>query len=135
MDHAEAIDEHVETALLDGLGENSLANGFDPNYSSFQIALRDDDDNILGGVQGDTLFNWLNVKYLWVDKSLRGQDYGTKLMRAAEHEAITRGCIGMMLNTMSFQARGFYEKLGFKVFGTQEGYPAGGACYYMRKDF
>lgn len=131
---ADTIDERVEAAILGGLGENSAANGFEPGYTTFQIALRDDAGAILGGIQGDTLFKWLNIKYLWVDKSLRGQDYGTKLMALANEEAVKRGCVGLMLNTMSFQARGFYEKLGFTVFATQEGYPPGGACYYMRKD-
>jgi ribosomal protein S18 acetylase RimI-like enzyme len=54
-------------------------------------------------------------------------------MRRAEAEALERGCRGVYVDTFHFQARGFYEKLGFAVFGTLEGMPAGGARYYLSK--
>ena len=39
-------------------------------------------------------------------------------MNDAEREAIRRGCRGAWLDTYSFQARGFYERLGYTIFGT-----------------
>ena len=51
--------------------------------------------------------------------------------RAAE--AIRRGCWGAYLNTFSYQARPFYEKLGYQVFGTLDVYPAGHQEFFMRK--
>ena len=41
-------------------------------------------------------------------------------MRAAEEEARSRSCLGVFLDTYSFQARPFYEKLGYEQFGTLE---------------
>jgi hypothetical protein len=50
-----------------------------------------------------------------------------------EAEAIRRGCHGAFLDTFSYQARPFYEKLGYEVFGTLEDYPPGHQRFYMRK--
>ena len=45
--------------------------------------------------------------------------------------AIGRGCTGATLTTFEHQARPFYEKLGYVVFGTLEGYPAGTRQYHL----
>lgn len=50
-----------------------------------------------------------------MNESGRGKDIGTRIMLAAEDEAIKRGCIGSTLDTFSFQALGFYEKLGIPL--------------------
>ena len=50
-----------------------------------------------------------------------------------EAEAIRRGCKGAYLDTFSYQARPFYEKLGYEVFGTLDDYPTGHQRFYMRK--
>ena len=36
-------------------------------------------------------------------------------------EAVARGCHGLWLDTYAFQARAFYERLGFAVFGQIDG--------------
>ena len=63
----------------------------------------------------------------------RGQGTGRRILIAAEEEAVRRGCRYAWLDTFSFQARGFYEKLGYSVFGTLEDYPAGHSRYFLRK--
>jgi hypothetical protein len=42
-------------------------------------------------------------------------------MDRAEVHARERGCHSAWLDTFSFQARGFYEKLGYDEFGTTTG--------------
>src|ERR1700740_1317086 len=77
---------------------------------------------IVAGLAGETYCGWLFVKYLWVSDGLRGRGVGRELMDRAEVRARERGCHSAWLDTFSFQARGFYEKLGYKEFG-QLDYP------------
>ena len=87
----------------------------------------------LGGLMGELWCDWLHVKIVWVDAAARGQGNGSRLLRAAEDYAIERGCWSATLETMSFQARPFYEKLGYEVFAALEDYPPGHTKYYLRK--
>lgn len=95
--------------------------------------LRDEDGEILGGALGNTWGLWLYVSDVWVDPSLRGKGYATKLMTAIEQLAAQRGCLNSYLDTFSFQARPLYEKLGYKVFGTLENHPKGHSHYFLKK--
>jgi ribosomal protein S18 acetylase RimI-like enzyme len=54
---------------------------------------------------------------------LRRQGLGAKLMRAVETEAILRGCPQIVLETHTFQAPIFYQKLGFVDVGHADDYP------------
>ena len=103
------------------------------NHRPLTIFLRDAGGQIVGGIRGYTHWGWLFVSHLWLSESLRGKDFGRKLVVAAEQEAVTRGCRYAHLDTFSFQARGFYEKLGYEVFGALEDYPEGHTRFYMRK--
>ena len=103
---------------------NVAATG-DANYSQLAIFLKDDRGAVLGGALGDIWGGWLGLSYLWVTESLRGQGYGTKLLEAAEAEAKQSGCTGVFLTTFSFQARPFYERLGYEVIANVPDYPAG----------
>ena len=100
---------------------------------SVKFVVRDSTGTVVGGILGHTRWRWLYIAKLWVDESARGQGLGTKLMAAAEHLARSRGCTDVSLDTFDYQARPFYEKLGYELFGTLEGYPPGGRQYYLRK--
>jgi GNAT superfamily N-acetyltransferase len=75
------------------------------------------------------------VELLFVPESLRRGGLGRRLMRDAEEEAIRRGCRGAWLDTFSFQARGFYERLGYAAFGLIEDYPPGHSRIFLKKTF
>jgi GNAT superfamily N-acetyltransferase len=66
---------------------------------------------------------------------MRGVSVGRAIMARAESIAAARGCIGAWLDTYSFQARGFYEKLGYSLVGTIEDCPPGGAHHLLQKRF
>lgn len=97
------------------------------------ILLRDAAGRTLGGLIGLTAANWLYVETLQLPPESRGQGLGRRILEMAEAEARARGCIGIRLDTYSFQARGFYEKAGFSVFGTLEDCPPGHARFSMMK--
>jgi len=109
----------------DGLAAYNLQ--FAPPYGTQRLVvlLRDDDGKLLGGILGLTWWGWLRIDIVWLDEAARGQDRGTRLMEAAEAEAIRRGCHHVFLDTMSFQALPFYLKLGYTVFGELDDLPAG----------
>ena len=80
-----------------------------------------------------TQWNWLFIKLLWVSEELRGQGFGRALMSSAEQEALARGCTNIYLDTFSFQARDFYERLGYEVFGQLTDFPPGHKRYFLQK--
>jgi ribosomal protein S18 acetylase RimI-like enzyme len=75
----------------------------------------------------------MHVNFVWVTEALRGQRHGTRLMDAAESFAVEHGCTSATLETLSFQAPGFYAKRGYEVFGTLEDYPPGHSKFFLRK--
>jgi len=97
------------------------------------VYLRDSQDVIQGGLVGFMAWQWLSVELLWVEASLRGRGHGSALLRQAEAIARDTGCVAVKLDTYEFQARPFYEKLGYEVFGVLEGYPSNTRTYYLRK--
>jgi ribosomal protein S18 acetylase RimI-like enzyme len=54
-------------------------------------------------------------------------------MQEAERRARRRGSRLIHLNTYSFQAPGFYEKLGYRRFGGMSGSPAGASRHFYVK--
>jgi GNAT superfamily N-acetyltransferase len=87
------------------------------------------------GLTGYAQFDWFYVDFLHVAPELRGTGVGAELMSAAEAWAGQRGLLGMWLQTMAFQAPGFYEKLGFTTFATTEDRPVGSRTFFMDKRF
>ena len=101
-------------------------------YKSLTITLRQGKE-IVGGLVGSTWMNWLYVDLLWITDKYRGKGHGTSLMNKAESEARGRGVQNVFLNTFSFQAPGFYKKLGYKEFGRLKDFPAGHTRYWLKK--
>jgi GNAT superfamily N-acetyltransferase len=99
-----------------------------------QLFVRDEHGNVVGGLLGSRRWGWLYVDKLWVREELRGQGIGCRLLQQAEEEARSAGCTNVALDTFAFQARGFYEKLGYRVYATLEGFPPGFDMYFLRKD-
>ncbi len=105
----------------------------DDQYQPFTIFLRDQAQKIVAGLLGETYWGWLHVSILWVAGDVRRLGYGRKLLAAAELEAIRRGCRQAHLDTLDFQARDFYEKQGYVVFGELTDLPAGHSRFFMKK--
>jgi GNAT superfamily N-acetyltransferase len=78
-------------------------------------------DDLIGGLWARSLWGSLYIDIMFVPETLRGKGVGTSLLRQAEQEAIRRGCGNMWTETYAFQARPFYEKFGFIVFGRLDG--------------
>ena len=124
---------HDVAAVQAGLMAFNVARIGPANEEPVQVFARDDRDRIVGGLLGHIRWRWLYVSKLWVDESHRSRGLGASLIGAAERHAVDRGCIGAYLDTFEYQARPFYEKLGYTLFGTLEGYPPGYRQYHLSK--
>ncbi len=90
---------------------------------------------LIGGLNGGMAWGWLYVSHLWIQTPMRGKGLGAELMARGEQLARQYGMRGAHLTTASFQARGFYEKQGYSVFGELEDMPPGETLFYMKKRF
>ena len=88
----------------------------------------------LAGLTGETFGKWLCINYLFVAENLRNQGIGSMLITSAENEAQKRGCKYAFVDTFSFQAPEFYEKLGYKCVFTLTEYPYTGKRHYYIKE-
>lgn len=107
--------------------------GFDSNKQPLTLVLRDDEGAIVGGLIGACKWEWLYTEILAVTDDLRSQGWGRRLMEEAERLAIAAGCRYAWVETLSFQARPFYEKLGYRVFGELPDHPAGQTRFFLAK--
>jgi GNAT superfamily N-acetyltransferase len=120
-------------ALYAAIETSSLAQIGPAQARLLVIPLRDDGGAVRGGLWGHTQFGWLHVQMLFVPEVLRGLGIGTALLASAEAEARVRGCRGVHVDAFSFQAVGFYRKLGFVPFGTLNDFPPGHARVFFQK--
>ncbi|KAA6103732.1 MULTISPECIES: GNAT family N-acetyltransferase [Pantoea] len=117
------------------LGLNAFNSRFiDVNeMKAIGVFIKDGAGKKLAGLTGSTYGNWLRIDMLWVSDGLRGQGAGSQLIQAAEQEARARGCRYAQVDTASFQARPFYEKLGYTLRFSLDHYPREHQRHYMSK--
>ncbi|WP_193337779.1 GNAT family N-acetyltransferase [Devosia beringensis] len=98
------------------------------------LTLRDPASGVVdGGLTARISLNWMFVELLIVPERPRGQGVGSQIMAKAEDVARQHGCDGIWLDTFSFQAPGFYAKLGYVVFGEIAHYPPGASRFFLHK--
>lgn len=111
---------------------NVAATGFDDGRL-LGVYLRVGAGELVAGLQGWTWAGWLEIRTVWVREDARGRGLGRRLVEAAEAEARARGCTRSLVDTHSFQASGFYAKLGYAEVATVPDYPPGGAKIIFAK--
>jgi len=126
--------DSLKQVVVDHLDTYNVAvTGF-REYSPVNLFLRDAGDEVGGGLLAGIWGGVLFVRILWVSEALRGRGFGRRLMETAERRAVERGCRHVFLDTFSFQAPGFYEKLGYETYAKAEDWPVGHAHHFLRKD-
>ncbi|MCW2382813.1 MULTISPECIES: GNAT family N-acetyltransferase [unclassified Sphingobium] len=111
----------------------NIAQAGNPNIRPIAILLTDEQGERVGGIWGKCSYDWMFVELLAIAPEHRGGGHGKALMAEAERVARAHGCVGIWLDTYAFQARGFYEKLGFSVFGTLDDHPVGQQRFFLSK--
>ena len=125
-------DKAADKIIDSGLDRH--AEKYATNESEFlAIYCRDEDHTIVGGLLGDTGGGWLHIWQFWVSENHCGKSWGSKILAAAEKEAIKRGCKGSHLDTFSFQALEFYLERSYRQFGMLEDYGGVHSRHFLEK--
>ena len=126
-------DPAVREAILAPLVAYNEAAGGPAQAGLLVVSVRDAAGGIVGGLWGRTAYGFLFVELLMLGPA-RGLGLGRKLMAMAEAEARSRGLGGIWLDTWTFQAPGFYPKLGFEECGRITDYPPGqDRIFYLKR--
>ena len=126
-------DEDSSRAIMEGLKNFNLAFIGRDQPKRLAIIVRNEEERIVAGLLSETKWDWMYIGWLWVSDGYRTNGIGTQLMQRAEREATLLGCHSTHLTTLDFQAKGFYEKLGYEVFAALEDYPRGHTRFMMKK--
>lgn len=105
---------------------------FEPD-TKFAVFARNEKDEIVGGIRANAYWNYCTIELLWLSSETRGSGLGSKLMKQAEVYASEQGFKYIRTETLDFQAKPFYEKLGYSVYGELPDYPMGHTTYCLFK--
>jgi GNAT superfamily N-acetyltransferase len=93
-----------------------------------------DKGKIIAGINADMyMWNLFYISILFVEKDYRHQKLGSFLLNKVESEAKALGAKLAHTDTFDFQAREFYIKHGFEIFGILDDCPEGHKRYYLKK--
>lgn len=77
----------------------------------------------IGGISCTIFGQWMDIDFLWVKESRRGEGIGSALLERSIERARKAGCTHAWVNTFSFQAPQFYLDRGFTKVFEQVNYP------------
>lgn len=127
-------DEEVQKGLYAGMRAFNAAAVEGLQSHKIVAAVRGDDGKLHGGVIGRLAGDSVYMEIVWNDDEVRGTGFGTAMMTLVEDRARALGAREAWLYTMSFQARPFYEKLGYAQFAELPWLGGRHARHFMRKD-
>jgi GNAT superfamily N-acetyltransferase len=132
---AAQLDQAAIDTVESGLREFNTAHAGPSDFRPLWLYARDVDGAVQAGLHAETARGWCFVHILWVAPQHRKSGLGSQLLTLAETTARARGCIGIYLDTFSFQAPAFYARHGFVELGRLLDLPAGGAKIWLMKRF
>ncbi|HZH28591.1 MAG TPA: GNAT family N-acetyltransferase [Azospirillaceae bacterium] len=131
---SDEADPALRDSLLQGLRSFNDATFGPSAWRLLSVAHTDPaTGEVLAGLWGRTSYGWLYVELLYVSDRLRGTGIGPALLRAAEEEAVRRGCGKARLDTFGLRNRAFYEKHGYTVYAELGDFPPGDTHFYLMK--
>ncbi|MFI2235223.1 GNAT family N-acetyltransferase [Streptomyces chrestomyceticus] len=129
-----AHDAALEKRLEDELDAFNAAATADAERSEFSVQVTDTEGELIGGLSAWVWGGLCGIHLLWVREESRSAGWGAKLLRAAEQEAVRRGCDRATVSSYTFQAPGFYARQGYTEVGRVPGMPGGHADVYLYKE-
>ena len=128
-------DPAVRERILGPLAAFNASNAGAATPQPLAIVIKDPaNGEVVGGLWATSVYDWLYVELLFVPVELRTRGVGSSLIKRAEESAVRRGCLGVRLDTYSFQAPHFYEKRGYSRYGRLADHPKGHErIYYFKR--
>ena len=124
-------------ALLDKFDQGFSAQAIESlgltNRMKRRAFVSNHDGNFVGAITLSTFWGILQIRQLFIEAPYRKQGLGTLLLNRAFTVGKEENCRFAFVETMSFQALPFYQKFGFSLEFTREGYDGGAVLYYLRK--
>ena len=134
-----SLDEVTQSAEDPFAALNAMLNEYNAGHVGpakhvpLWLFARDAAGKVQAGLRGQTYWAWCTIDVLAVAEPYRSQGIGSRLLAKAEEIAQARGCVGVRLDTTSFQAPDFYTRRGYAEFGRIEGYPPGHSRIWFMK--
>lgn len=127
-----------ETGLVDdGIVEYNLSKvpfTQEPSFIWINRVVVDENGYVVAGINSRMYcWNCLYIDVLWVKEEHRKSGFGSKLLHEVEKIAKEKGCHLIHLDTFDFQAKDFYIRNGYEIFGTLGECPQGHKRYFMKK--
>jgi GNAT superfamily N-acetyltransferase len=130
---ADKPDDNAWTVIGGGIHQYNVQKAGEPQGQQICFLLLSPEQELVGGLIGETHWGWFYINLLFVKEELRGRGYGHQLLTQAEEEAKKSGVTKAYLDTFSFQAPEFYKQHGYEVIGEMKDFPPGHTRYYMTK--
>lgn len=132
------IDESSDTALRRNIqailrGFNAEAGVSGPDSTPLNLRATGTTGSFVGGLVGETYWDWLVVDVLAVKSEFRWQGLGSGLVEQAEATAVSRGCSRAHTTAWAFQGLGFWQKMGYEIVGELSDHPEGHTLYWLRR--
>ena len=128
------LTDEVKKKIFNGFGQQAIEstgiNGLSEDPISFEIF---DGTEFIGAIVVQPFWEQLHIKYLFVEENYRGQGHARQLMDHALKFGKKRGCQFAFVETMSFQAPDFYQKMGFVIEFSRPGYAENTTFHYLKK--
>lgn len=105
----------------------------EPEYIDIHYVIKEN-EGVIAGICGNT-YTWkiFYLQLLFVNEAHRNRNLATLLLRRVEEEAKALGVTLVHTDTYDFQAKDFYIKHGYEVFGVLDDCPQGHKRYYLKK--
>lgn len=128
------LSNDIKRQIYDGFSRHAIAKtGHDEKFDAVAFIASNEKNSFIGSVVVELFWGALHVKYVYVEDEYRACGIATKLMERALSYGRDNQCPFAFVETMSFQALGFYEKIGFELEFTRPGYKHDISFHYLRK--
>lgn len=133
IEHYDKAPTVLENLLFDGINAEAFKAKKLSAIETFAFSIKDKSGHILGGITGITYYSCLYIDMLFVEKEYRKEGLGAHLMTSAETLGKKRNCKFSTVNTMDWEALPFYQKLGYSIEFTRDGYEKNSKLFLLRK--